>query len=229
MIEVEFDCNQQITKVQGNLDDPFKISINKFLQKSSLEPDNVFFIVNGKPINFEEKIEKQISKMNKENKKCKVLVQLLESSPIIPKYEKSKDIICPKCYEPCRIKIENFHISLFGCINNHTNTYKIKDFFDSQEINISSIKCEKCNLKNKSDYSNNEFYKCLTCNINLCLLCKTVHPLNHNIIIYDQKNYLCNKHNEPFIKYCLKCNKNIYALFAAMKNMKSIINYLLMK
>ena len=209
MIEVEFDCNQQITKVQGNLDDPFKISINKFLQKSSLEPDNVFFIVNGKPINFEEKIEKQISKMNKENKKCKVLVQLLESTPIIPKYEKSKDIICPKCYEPCRIKIQNFHISLFGCINNHTNTYKIKDFFDSQEINISSIKCEKCNLKNKSDYSNNEFYKCLTCNINLCLLCKTVHPLNHNIINYDQKNYLCNKHNEPFIKYCLKCNKNI--------------------
>mgnify|MGYP006916135211 CR=1 FL=1 len=181
MIEVGFDCNQQITKVQGNLDDPFKISINKFLQKSSLEPDNVFFIVNGKPINFEEKIEKQISKMNKENKKCKVLVQLLESTPIIPKYEKSKDIICPKCYEPCRIKNQNFHISLFGCINNHTNTYKIKDFFDSQEINISSIKCEKCNLKNKSDYSNNEFYKCLTCNINLCLLCKTVHPLNHNI------------------------------------------------
>jgi len=108
MIEVGFDCNQQITKVQGNLDDPFKISINKFLQKSLLEPDNVFFIVNGKPINFEEKIEKQISKMNKDNKKCKVLVQLLESTPIIPKYEKSKDIICPKCYEPCELKFKTF-------------------------------------------------------------------------------------------------------------------------
>ena len=209
MIEVGFDCNQQITVIQANLDEPFKNVINKFLQKTLLDSNNVFFILNGKPIDFEQKIENQISKMNKENKKVKVLVQLLENTTIIQKYEKSKDIICSQCYEPCRIKIENFHISLFGCINNHTNIYKIKDFLNSQKINISSIKCEKCKIKNKSDYSKNEFYKCLTCNINLCLLCKSIHQLNHDIINYEQKNYICCKHNEPFIKYCLQCNKNI--------------------
>ena len=56
---------------------------------------------------------------------------------------------------------------------------------------------------------NNEFYKCLSCNQNLCLLCRSNHNLNHNVINYDQKNYICQKHNEPFIKYCSKCNMNL--------------------
>ena len=67
---------------------------------------------------------------------------------------------------------------IFGCIKNHTKTLKIKDFIDSQKINIilivlinfnsniirikiyyklykfiifsiSNIKCEKCEIKNK--------------------------------------------------------------------------------
>ena len=33
--------------------------------------------------------------------------------------------------------------------------------------------------------------------------------MNHNVINYDQKNYICQKHNEPFIKYCSKCNVNL--------------------
>ena len=82
------------------------------------------------PLNPEEKMENQMSPMNIENKKLKILVQLMEREASVQEFSKSKDIICPRCYEPCRIKVENFHISLFGCINNHTNTYKIKDFFD---------------------------------------------------------------------------------------------------
>ena len=45
--------------------------------------------------------------------------------------------------------------------------------------------------------------------MNLCFLCKPNHNSNHNIIKYSQKNYICQKHNEPFIKYCAKCNINI--------------------
>ena len=77
----------------------------------------------------------------------KILVQLIERTTILEKFAKSKDIICPECKESCRIKTENFKISLFGCINNHTKTLKIKDFIDSQKINISNIKCEKCKKK----------------------------------------------------------------------------------
>ena len=209
MIEIEFEYNQQITVIQAKTDDFFKDVINKFLQKSKFSPNETFYIANGKPINAEDTVENQISPMNKENKKMKVLVQLIEGTTVPLEFVKSKDIICPQCFEPCRIKTENFRIILFGCINNHITNLKIKDFFDSQKINITNIICGKCKLKNKADSHNNEFYKCLTCNIDLCLLCKSVHQSEHYIINYEQKNYICNKHNDSFIKYCLKCNKNV--------------------
>ena len=45
----------------------------------------------------------------------------------------------------------------------------------------------------------------------------TIRPYNYyedisieiTEIKYDIKNYICQKHNEHFIKYCLQCNKNI--------------------
>ena len=133
MIEIVFDYNQQITNIQAKLDEPFKEAINKYLQKSLLEPNNTYFFANGRIINPEDKIENQISPLNKENKKFKVLVQLIERTTILNEFVKSKDIICPSCYEPCRIKFENYQIYLFGCINSHTNNFKIKDFFGSQK------------------------------------------------------------------------------------------------
>ena len=209
MIEIEFNYNQQITIIQSTFDEPFKNVIDKYLQKTQLDPNNVFFIANGQPINPEEKVEKQINKMNKEFKSLKILVQLEESPKVIEEFEKSKDIICPECFEPCQIKTENFKISLFGCENNHVTNLKIKDFINSQKINKSNIICGKCKIKNKTDSVNNEFYQCLTCNYNICSLCKSVHQQDHYIINYEQKNYICNIHNEPFIKYCTECNKNI--------------------
>ncbi len=78
MIEIEFSYNQQIIVIKANLDDPFKDVINKYLQKSFLNPNNTFFIANGRQINPEDKVENQINKINKENKKAKILVQLIE-------------------------------------------------------------------------------------------------------------------------------------------------------
>ena len=49
----------------------------------------------------------------------------------------------------------------------------------------------------------------MTCKINLCLLCKSNHDPRHNIIRYNKRNYICQIHNEPLIKYCVQCNKNI--------------------
>ena len=39
-----------------------------------MDSAKVFFIANGKQINPEEKVENQISSMNKQNKKLKILV-----------------------------------------------------------------------------------------------------------------------------------------------------------
>jgi len=49
-------------------------------------------------------------------------------------------------------------------------------------------------------------YICYECKKNLCPLCKFIHDKLHSIINYDNKNYICNKHNEIFVQYCQACN-----------------------
>ena len=56
MVEIEFNFNQAIT-IQAKLDDQFKDVINKFMQKSLLEPGSVNFLVNGKVINQNESVK----------------------------------------------------------------------------------------------------------------------------------------------------------------------------
>ena len=214
MVEIEFNLNQSLTVIQARLDDKFKIAIDRFIQKNRdrVNTNNIYFLSSGKQINNEEIIKNQMTDLDKRNKKMKVLVHMLEKEnkdkeQIIIK---SKDIICPKCYEPCRIKFENYKIKLFGCINNHVfHNIKLSDFPNTQKINISRIICDICKIKNKGNSPNYEFYRCLTCNINICLLCKHNHNQNHNIIKYEQINYICKKHNDVFDKYCGQCNLNI--------------------
>ena len=210
MVEVEFDYNQQILVLQAKFEDIFQDIINKYLLKSLLNPNSTYFIANGKQINPQETVGNQMNEMNKSIKKIKVLVQIIEEENTnVQVTVQSKNIICPKCQEPCRISIDNYQVKLFECINKHSINSKIKDFPNTQKINISKIICEKCRIKNKGNCPNNEFYKCLNCDKNLCLLCKPNHDSNHNIIKYDQKYYICKYHNESYIKYCKDCNKNI--------------------
>ena len=61
---------------------------------------------------------------------------------------------------------------------------------------ISQIKCDICKDRNKSNTFNYEFYICYECKI--CPLCKSKHDNTHTIINYDNKNNICNKHNEIF-------------------------------
>ena len=83
-----------------------------------------------------------MSNSDKQNKKMQVLVDQIEENDkdkdqvII----KSKEIICPNCKEPCRIKTDNYKIKLYECINGHEISIKIKDFEDTQKINESQIR-----------------------------------------------------------------------------------------
>ena len=47
MVQIEFNNNQMITKIQANLGDLFKDVINKYLAKSLISPENVSFFANG--------------------------------------------------------------------------------------------------------------------------------------------------------------------------------------
>ena len=50
MVDVVFDMNQAITVIQAKLDEPFQDVIDKFIQKTLIEPNSVYFIANAKPI-----------------------------------------------------------------------------------------------------------------------------------------------------------------------------------
>ena len=126
MIEIEFNHDQVITNIQAKIEDPFQDVINKYLQKSSLEPGSVNFLVNGRVINPNESVERHMSNEDKKNKKMKILVTMAiqDDSNTEQVIIKSKDIICPQCKEPCRISIDNYKIKLFECVNNHTKSKK---------------------------------------------------------------------------------------------------------
>ena len=149
MIQIEFDYNQIKTVIQAHLTDTFQDVINKYTQKALLDPKTLCFLANGKVLDPKKTVESQTSKLNKENNIIKVIVNQIDKEKDESIYVKSKDIICPTCNESCRIKIENYKIKLYDCINNHINIINIKDFQDKQKINISNIICEECNIKNK--------------------------------------------------------------------------------
>ena len=131
MINIEFDYNKEITIIQAKTKDKFKDVINKYIQKSFLDLNFLSFLTNDKEINPENEVEKIMNEKNKEYKYLRVIVQVID---------KSKEIICPECQEPCKLRINNFKLELFDCKNKHVhNNINIKDFPLTQKINNSKI------------------------------------------------------------------------------------------
>ena len=210
MAIIEFDLNQSVMPLQAKLEEPFKDVVKRYLIKSEIKPDTAYFLVNGN-CNPEGTVESLMGLDKTSNNTLKVIVKLLEEPNKEQKLIKSKDIICPECYESCKLSIENGKFNLYGCSKNHkTNNIKMEDFKKTQMINMYNIICGYHKDKNMGNSYQNKFFKCLTCNTNLCLLCQQKHDAsNHKIVNYEQKNYICPKHGGPFIKYCKKCNLNL--------------------
>ena len=180
----------------------------KFCQKVRIKRENLCFLNNGKMLTDEMTEEDVLLNQNKK-KLISVIDNLIknESEEIIIN---SKEIICPKCQESATISIEDFHITISNCKNSHkTEHIQLKDFENTQKMNISKIICQKCNIKNMGNVSENLFYRCFDCKINLCPLCKTKHNQKHLILNYLNKMYICEEHGEGFISFCFKCKKNL--------------------
>ena len=90
MVEIEFDYNQDIIVIQAKLEDTFKEVIDKYCQKTLLDPNELYFIANGGQVMPEEKVKNLISIFNSQVK-LKVLVYLIQRSTKI-KTIQSKDI-----------------------------------------------------------------------------------------------------------------------------------------
>ena len=210
MFNVEFIYNGKINVIQCNLDDNMKDICDKYLVKTNIDKNSVIFLYSGNIINEEMKLSdiKDINLL----KQIKILVcsnEVNKEKVII----KSKDIICPICKENIRYKMNDYKIYLYDCKNGHRkNNILLEEFEDTQNINISEIICNICNEQNKSKTYNNEFFKCITCHSNICPICKIKHDNSHTIINYEKKNYICDKHNEIYIKYCKRCKENICTL-----------------
>ena len=75
------------------------------------------------------------------------------------------------------MEIKDYKINLYDCKNGHIKEKLLNEFEETQNIDLSHIKCDICKKNNKSISYNNIFYKCLICDKNICPLCKSERAL----------------------------------------------------
>ena len=222
MAEIIFIYGGKETIIQCNINDKMKEIIKKYISK--IDKNNLLFLYNGQRINEELEFIEQANELDKKRNKMNILV--IEENKDIIKENKiiSKEFICPECNENILININNYKIN-YECKNGHKrDNILMNEYENIEKIDICKIICNKCKEKNKENTYNNEFYYCCSCKINICPLCKSIHDKNHNIINYDDKRYICKKHNDSFIKYCIKCKENMCILCINEHNNHEIIN-----
>ena len=228
MAEVEFQYNGITTKIQCEDNQKMIEIFNKFISKSGTNENEICCFYNGKPYtNLDNNLtfNEMANSLDKVRKKMNILVNDIIDENEKKSIIKTKNIICPKCYENAKIKINNYKITLFGCKNNHREfNILFNKFENTQLINLEDIKCDICK-QNKSVTYKNELYKCNECNMNLCPLCKNKHNNNHNIYNYDKINYICMDHKESYNNYCKTCNKNICFLCEKEHHDHDIISF----
>lgn len=215
MATVIFNYKGGETKIQCNKEDKMKNICLKFISKNKIDINiNQFtFIYGGKIVNLELSFLEQANSLDKTRNEM-YIIAYDNSNTILSEANNSeinsKEIICPQCSENCRICFKNFKISLYQCKNKHRiDNIPLNLFKNTQKIKESEIVCNNCNKINKSISYNHQFFKCFTCNKNLCPICSSTHIKSHAIIDYNKKNYFCNIHNDSFISYCSKCQINL--------------------
>ena len=217
MCEVIFSYQGQRYLIQCKQNDTLKEIIQKFLTKSSLEKEKIYLLYSGESLKEELTFEQAINSTDKASNKMNILVGSIDDEnqesddkeSNTKNMVKSNIIICPKCQEKAKIDFKNYKISL-TCKNNHiTNDIPFEEFEKTQYMDQSKIICDKCKTANKSESFKNMFYRCISCNSNLCPLCKSSHNKEHIIINYEQMEFICNAHNDTYTSFCNKCQINL--------------------
>ena len=207
MFNLEFLQEGNSINIQIDGNEPMEKAIEKYFLNTDEEISCTFFLYNGAQMNLKEKISNIANPFDRENKKMQILAMVIDETFL---RKDIKNIICPKCKEICFININNYKISLNNCKNKHkTENLLISEFDTHQNIDLRTIKCDICKVKDKDSTKNQLFYKCFKCNINLCPQCKKEHVRSHKVIDYDYKDYKCSKHIQPFRSYCKNCKENM--------------------
>ena len=189
----------------------FSTICERFITKLQLDKTkNYYYIYGGNIINKELSLEEQANNEDKREKKMNILVYDEMKTIVNDNIKETKEVICPECNEIILIKIEDYRISMYNCKNNHKiENISIKEFNNLQKIDESKIICQICKINNKNKTYKNEMNYCLECKKIICPLCKSKHNNNHLIINYEDRNIICQKHNDKYAKYCNECNENI--------------------
>ena len=161
MASISFLYNGIETIIQCTTNEKMEDICKKFSIKINNNINNLQFLYGGKKIDFNLKFFEQANSLDKERKQMNILVY--ENNNINNNSLKvSKDIICPKCGELCRIKINDYKIKLYECKNKHEiNNISLNEYENLQKIDESKIICNNCNKINKNESYNKIFYKCL--------------------------------------------------------------------
>ena len=222
MAQIDFSFKGIITEIQCNINDKFKDIINNYISKTGNNIDNVYYLYSGQKIENYELTFKDIS--NDIDKERKIMnIQIINGGHINDNNIKikSNQIICPKCGEDIRIKYNEYKIKLYECKNGHNiNDILFNDFEKTQYIDESKIICNECKDNNLNKSYNKIFYRCNKCKMNICPICKIKHN-GHNIINYNDKNYICEIHNELYTSYCDTCKKDMCTICEKQHNNQS--------
>ena len=211
MVEIEFNYNQNFIVIQSNENEKTKNIIQKYLDKTQLNKNAIYFLYNATNIDEEKTLAQIINSQDKSRKKMNILVTNLGNENInpTPSVNISKNIICPKCKKSAKFNLKEYKIIL-ECQEGHKilNIF-LNKFKDTQKIDLSKIICDQCHNNNKSNTYQNSFFICNTCKLNLCPACKSIHTQSHHVINYDDNDYICDIHNEKYSFFCQNCQKNI--------------------
>ena len=228
-IEMEFSYNGTNTVIQCGIDEKLKDIFQNFKFKIKAENKKFIYMYNGIFIENEELIFNEIANSEDKKRNKMNMIVIEDEGQVQPRqiyFIKSNNIICPECKEDIKFKIDDYVINLFECRNNHDiDNIFFDEFSSTQNIDLSKIICQKCGKYNKGNVHNNIFYKCNNCALDLCPICSSNHDKDHNVINYDDKNYICKQHNKTYIAYCENCKEDICVYCEQNHNGHNIINY----
>ena len=133
ILKAEFTFKSNVWFVMCNENDKFEDVCTSFTIKAETNLNNLIFLYRGININLSQIISSIISKFDKERNIISILVDDLS---------------------PQNQNIFNYKINFSCCKNNHLNNMFIKDYEQTQNIDLNKIVCTKCNAKKLDTYEN---------------------------------------------------------------------------
>ena len=218
-----FNKNGLETTIQCKEDECLRDVCARYSSKENIQIDQFLFLHGGITLDLNIKV----NQINSHNSQIKIVVISSNNSEnTVSANKESKHIICPTCQTDCTMNISDYKVECYNCENGHKSlNMQIKKLNESQSIDESKIKCNRCeNVKSLT--FNKQFFKCFNCNVNLCPMCMSQHDKTHNIIDYDFISFKCHIHkDEKYISYCTKCCTNLCMLCGPSHKDHKIISY----